>query len=41
MINKWGELGIHVWDLLPELQDQGWAGFHEQKEALFACLPAM
>jgi hypothetical protein len=35
------QLVIPGWDLLPELQGQCWAVFDEQKEALFACLPAI
>jgi hypothetical protein len=40
LITEWDQLGIQGWAPLPELQDQGWAVFDEQREALFACLPA-
>jgi hypothetical protein len=32
---------IPEWAGLPEVQGQGLAGFHEQREALFACHPAI
>jgi hypothetical protein len=41
LITEWDQLGIQGWAPLPELQGQGWAGFHEQREALFACAPAI
>ena len=39
LISEWETLGIQDWAPLPELQDQGRAGFHGHREALFAYLP--
>jgi hypothetical protein len=35
------QLRIQGWDPFPQLDGQGWDGFDEQKEALFACHPAI
>jgi hypothetical protein len=41
LITEWDQVGIQGWALLPELQGQGWAVFDEQKQAIFACPPAI
>jgi hypothetical protein len=41
LITEWGHVEIQDWASVPELQDQGWAGFHEQREAVFSWLPAV
>lgn len=41
LITQWEGLGIQSWVPLSELQGQGRPGFHEHREVLFACLPAI
>jgi hypothetical protein len=41
LITKWDQLGIQGWGPLPELQGQGWAGFHEKRGTIFAYCSAI
>jgi hypothetical protein len=41
LITEWDHLEIQDGASVPELLCQGWADFHEQRETVFSCPPAV